>query len=46
MMGEKVIKMLSQLVMMILMARILGPEELGSLMYCFAIASPFIFLIL
>ena len=44
MMGEKVIKMLSQLVMMILMARILGPEELGSLMYCFTIASAFIFL--
>ena len=44
MMGEKVVKMLSQLVMMVLMARILGPEELGNLMYCFAIASAFIFL--
>lgn len=44
MLAEKVFKMLSQLIMMILLARFLGPGQLGSLMYCYAIASTFIFL--
>lgn len=44
MLAEKVIKMLSQLIMMIVLARFLGPADLGTLMYCFALASAFIFL--
>ena len=41
---EKLIKMATQLTSMILLARFLGPGELGSLMYCYALASVFIFL--
>ena len=44
MMVEKVVKMLFQLIMMIILARFLGPTDLGTLMYCFALASAFIFL--
>lgn len=44
MLGEKLVKMASQLLIMILMARYLGPSDLGSLMYCYALASIFIFL--
>ena len=44
MMIEKVVKMLSQLIMMIILARFLGPTDLGTLMYSFALASAFIFL--
>lgn len=44
MLVEKLVKMVSQLVMLILLARYLGPESVGQLMYCFAIASIFIFL--
>ena len=43
MLTEKVIKMASQLIMLIFLARYLGPEKMGSLMYCFALASIFIF---
>lgn len=41
---EKLIKMATQLTSMILLARFLGPGELGNLMYCYALASVFIFL--
>jgi O-antigen/teichoic acid export membrane protein len=41
---EKVIKMATHLAMIVLLAKYLGPESLGSLMYCFAIASIFMFL--
>ncbi len=44
MLSEKLIKMVSHLVMLILLARFLGTEELGQLMYCLALASIFIFL--
>lgn len=41
---EKVVKMATQLVMLVLLARVLGPEEMGGLMYCLALASMFVFL--
>lgn len=44
MLAEKLFKMASQLLVLVLMARILPPEELGQLMYCFALASIFLFL--
>lgn len=44
MLAEKLLKMASQLIMLILMARVLAPEALGQLMYCFALASIFLFL--
>ena len=44
MLVEKAIKMASQLVMLILFARFLGPEKMGDLMLCFALSSMFIFL--
>jgi O-antigen/teichoic acid export membrane protein len=44
MLTEKLLKMASQLIMLILMARVLAPEALGQLMYCFALASIFLFL--
>ncbi len=44
MVAEKLVKMATQLAMIVLLAKFLGPENLGSLMYCFAIASVFMFL--
>ena len=44
MLAEKVIKMGAQLATMILMARYLGADGLGDLMYCYAVASVFLFL--
>jgi PST family polysaccharide transporter len=44
MLAEKLFKMVSQLLVLVLMARILPPHELGQLMYCFALASIFLFL--
>ncbi|GAB6069241.1 flippase [Thiomicrorhabdus hydrogeniphila] len=44
MLSEKVVKMATQLGMLVLLAHYLGPEKLGILMYCFAIASIFVFL--
>jgi O-antigen/teichoic acid export membrane protein len=44
MVTEKLVKMVTQLAMIVLLAKYLGPESLGSLMYCFAIASIFMFL--
>lgn len=41
---EKLIKMGTQLAIMVLLARFLGPEQLGTLMYCYALASLFVFL--
>ena len=41
---EKLIKMAAQLGTMVLLARFLGAEGMGNLMYCYAIASIFIFL--
>ena len=39
MMVERVIKMLSELTMIVLLARYLGPDVLGQLMYSYAIVS-------
>lgn len=44
MLAEKLFKMASQLLVLVLMARVLPPQELGQLMYCFALASIFLFL--
>lgn len=44
MLAEKLFKMASQLLVLVLMARVLPPQELGKLMYCFALASIFLFL--
>jgi O-antigen/teichoic acid export membrane protein len=44
MLAEKIVKMASQLGTMVLLARFLGPADLGSLMYCYALASVFLFL--
>jgi O-antigen/teichoic acid export membrane protein len=44
MLTEKLLKMASQLLMLVLMARVLAPDDLGQLMYCFALASIFLFL--
>jgi O-antigen/teichoic acid export membrane protein len=44
MLAEKLFKMASQLLVLVLMARVLAPEDLGQLMYCFALASIFLFL--
>ncbi|RVU37455.1 flippase [Rheinheimera riviphila] len=44
MLAEKLLKMASQLLMLVLMARVLAPDDLGQLMYCFALASIFLFL--
>lgn len=44
MLSEKVVKMATQLGTMVLLARFLGPAELGTLMYCYALASLFMFL--
>ncbi len=44
MLAEKLFKMASQLLILVLMARVLPPQELGQLMYCFALASIFLFL--
>lgn len=44
MVAEKLVKMATQLAMIVLLAKFLGPENLGNLMYCFAIASIFMFL--
>jgi O-antigen/teichoic acid export membrane protein len=41
---EKIIKMLCQLATVILLARFIGAEKLGLLMYCLAFSSLFIFL--
>jgi O-antigen/teichoic acid export membrane protein len=44
MVAEKLVKMFIQLATMMIFARTLGAEDLGSILYCFAIASSFLFL--
>lgn len=44
MLAEKAIRMASQLVMLVLLARFLGSEKLGQLMFCYSLASIFVFL--
>lgn len=41
---EKLIKMMSQIISLVFIARIMGPESIGVLTYCLAISTVFIFL--
>jgi O-antigen/teichoic acid export membrane protein len=41
---DQIVKMVSQILLMMLMTRFLGVEDLGRLMYCYALVSIFLFL--
>jgi O-antigen/teichoic acid export membrane protein len=44
MMAEKLVKMLTQLIMVVFLTRYLAPSEFGALMYCYAIVSMIAFI--
>jgi PST family polysaccharide transporter len=42
--SENIVKMISQMIAIILISRVLGPTDLGTLMYCLSISTLFVFL--